>query len=157
METAEAPTGVETLPNASDMAPDNARAESGPPGAHDEEEDDDADGAADATQSTKTRKPRRPQMECWAEKVLKFEAAVASKQVRCRSMGVTGLSDSNRGLVNAGESRRVQERRRCELDHHEPGRACGRRNGPADTDGGEEGRRGEACAVAGKSFAESTS
>ena len=53
------------------MAPDNARAESGTPGAHDEEEDDDADGAADATQSMKTRKPRRPQIEVLAEKVLK--------------------------------------------------------------------------------------
>ena len=110
METAEAPTGGETLPNARDMAPDNARAESGSPGAHDEEEDDDADGAADATQGSKPKKVRRSQMEVWAEKLLKAEAAFATKQVRCRSMGVTGLSDSNRGLVNTGESRRVQER-----------------------------------------------
>ena len=86
METAEAPTGVETLPNASDMAPDNARAESGSPGAHDEEEDNDADGAADATQGSKPKKVRRSQMEVWAEKLLKAEAAFATKQVRCRSM-----------------------------------------------------------------------
>ena len=86
METAEAPAGGETLPNASNMAPDNARAESGTPGAHDEGEDDDADGAADATQSMKTRKPRRPQMEVLAEKVLKAEATAANKQVCCRSM-----------------------------------------------------------------------
>ena len=86
METAEAPTGVETLPNASDMAPDNSRAESGSPGAHDEEEDNDADGAADATQGSKPKKLRRSQMEVWAEKLLKAEAAAATKQVRCRSM-----------------------------------------------------------------------
>ena len=54
METAEAEEGgpqqIETLPNASNMAPSNAAAESGAPGARDEEEDDDADGAADGTQ-----------------------------------------------------------------------------------------------------------
>ena len=52
METAEAEEGgpqqIETLPNASNMPPSNAAAESGAP--RDEEEDDDADGAADGTQ-----------------------------------------------------------------------------------------------------------
>ena len=54
METAETEEGgpqqIETLPNASNMPPSNAAAESGGPGARDEEEDDDADGAADGTQ-----------------------------------------------------------------------------------------------------------
>ena len=54
METAAAVEGgtqpIETLPNASNMAPSNAAAESSAPGARDEEEDDDADDAADGTQ-----------------------------------------------------------------------------------------------------------
>ena len=54
METAAAVEGgtqpIETLPNASNMVPSNAAAESSAPGARDEEEDDDADGAADGTQ-----------------------------------------------------------------------------------------------------------
>ena len=44
------PQPIETLPNASNMPPSNAAAESSAPGARDEEEDDDADGAADGTQ-----------------------------------------------------------------------------------------------------------
>ena len=51
METAAAVEGgtqpIETLPNASNMAPSNAAAERSAPGARDEEEDDDADGAAE--------------------------------------------------------------------------------------------------------------
>ncbi len=47
MEAAEAQEGgpqpIETLPNASNMAPSNVGAESGAPGARDEEESDDAD------------------------------------------------------------------------------------------------------------------
>ena len=54
METAAAveggPQPIKTLPNASNMVPSNAAAESGAPGARDEEEDDDADDAADGTQ-----------------------------------------------------------------------------------------------------------
>ena len=44
------PQPIETLPNASNMVPSNAAAESSVPGARDEEEDDDADDAADGTQ-----------------------------------------------------------------------------------------------------------
>ena len=54
METAAAVEGgtqpIETLPNASNMVPSNAAAESSVPGSRDEEEDDDADDAADGTQ-----------------------------------------------------------------------------------------------------------
>ena len=44
------PQPIETLPNASNMPPSNAAAESSAPGARDEEDDDGADGAADGTQ-----------------------------------------------------------------------------------------------------------
>ena len=44
------PQPIETLPDASNMTPSNAAAESSAPGARDEEEDDEADGAADGTQ-----------------------------------------------------------------------------------------------------------
>lgn len=54
MATVEAQEGgpqlIETLPNASNMPPSNAAAESGAADARDEEDDDDADGAADGTQ-----------------------------------------------------------------------------------------------------------
>jgi hypothetical protein len=90
MEAVEAQQGgqqpIETLPNATSMAPSNAAAESSAPGARDEEEADDADDAADGTPGVKRRKPRRPKMEVLAEKVLKAEATVANKQVCCRSM-----------------------------------------------------------------------
>ena len=43
------PQPIETLPDASNMTPSNAAAESSAPGARDEEEDDDADDAADGT------------------------------------------------------------------------------------------------------------
>ena len=73
METAAAveggPQPIETLPNASNMVPSNAAAESSVPGARDEEEDDDADDAADGTQRNdadgqpKARRARRPKLE----------------------------------------------------------------------------------------------
>ena len=44
------PQPIETLPDASNMTPSNAAAESSAPGARDEEDDDDAEGAADGTQ-----------------------------------------------------------------------------------------------------------
>ena len=48
METAAAVEGgtqpIETLPDASNMTPSNAAAESSAPGARDEEDDDDAEG-----------------------------------------------------------------------------------------------------------------
>ena len=54
METAEGqedgPQPIQTLPDASNMTPSNAAAESSAPGARDEEEDDDADGAEDGNQ-----------------------------------------------------------------------------------------------------------
>ena len=49
------PQPIETLPNASNMAPSNAAAESGAPVALEEEDGDDADGAADGPRATRRR------------------------------------------------------------------------------------------------------
>ena len=94
METAAAveggPQPIETLPNASNMVPSNAAAESGAPGARDEEEDDDADGAADGTQRNdedgqpKPKRARRSRLEVRSETLQKAEIKVAKKQVCSR-------------------------------------------------------------------------
>ena len=89
METAAAVEGgtqpIETLPNASNMVPSNAAAESSAPGARDEEEDDDADGAADGTQRNdedgqpKPKRARRSRLEVRSETLQKAEIKVAKK------------------------------------------------------------------------------
>ena len=83
---------IETLPNASNMAPSNAAAERSAPDARDEEEDDDADDAADGTQRNdaggqpKPRRARRPKLEVKFDKLQKAEKDVAKKQVCNRRM-----------------------------------------------------------------------
>jgi hypothetical protein len=80
------PQQIETLPGASNMAPSNAGAESGTPGARDEEEGGDAGTKSNDAEGGKQRKPRRPKMVVQAEKLHKAEADVAKKQVCCRPM-----------------------------------------------------------------------
>ena len=123
MEAAEAQEGgpqpIETLPDASNMPPSNAAAESGAPDARDEEEDDDADDAADGTQRNdadgqpKPRRARRPKLEVQFGKLQKAEKDVAKKQVCSRPMeSQREMSRTPTAVRLTQVSRRRSKRRR---------------------------------------------
>ena len=83
------PQPIETLPDASNMTPSNAAAESSAPGARDEEDDDGAGGTqrndADG-EPKKKRAARRPKLDVEFEKLQNAEKKLGKKQVCNRPM-----------------------------------------------------------------------